>query len=154
MHHCVKQTKQQTSEKPRPAAGTGGGLQTPRMVILGNLERNWQERVSPWSVVLAQQTQSCTKQFHRCLRAGPAWSQSLLRAGGLCRRKRSLPNLTYLGLYPRNGDCKTCRNHRTWASKWKADQRVLPQHARLLSRHTSDLAHFSETLDMKKAGFT
>lgn len=99
----------------------------------------------------SQHNPPCTKQFHRCIRAGPAWS---LRAGGLCRRKRSLPNLTYLGLYPRNGDCKTCRNHRTWASKWKADQRVLPQHARLLSRLTSDLAHVSETLDRRKADFT
>lgn len=67
------------------------------MVIWGNLERNCQEGVSPWTVVPIQQTQpilyQAVSQVHR---AGPAWSQSLLRAGGQAvQKKEESPSVTY-----------------------------------------------------------
>lgn len=70
-----------------------GGLQTPRMVIWGNLERNWQEGVSPgqW-FQSSRHCPSCTKQFHRCTElALPGLSPSSGQGVRQCRRKRSHP---------------------------------------------------------------
>lgn len=81
-----KRLNNRLQRDPDLQQATGGGLQTPQMLILGSLERNWQEEVSPSCP--SRHSPSCTKQFHRYSRAGPNWSQSLLRAGGQTVQKK------------------------------------------------------------------